>query len=71
MYTPLTFTGIYLHMLNVHSVQFGSVKRYRSMFVQRPCNDVYHSISVPFSFLLHSVFSFTCLARTVYSEVRM
>ena len=46
-----------------YNVQQGSVKGFRSVFVQWPCNNVYHSIFVPFPFLLHSVFSFTCLAH--------
>ena len=43
-------------------IQYGSVK----VSVSCSCNDVYHSIFVPFLFLLHSMFSFTFLARAPF-----
>ena len=51
---------VYVHV-HVY-VQYGSVKSFRSVFMQRLYNDVYHSVFVPFPFLLHFMFSFTCLA---------
>ena len=49
-------------------VQYGSIK----VSVLCSCNDVYRSVFVPFLFLLHSVFSFTCMLGTctAYREVR-
>jgi len=63
--TPKINSPVLYCVRTVH-VQHGSVKSFRSAFVQQLCNDVYCSILVPFPFLLYSVFSFMRLARAPF-----
>ena len=72
----LTYVHVYIYMyvctyvhtyVHIHIYSMGQYK----VSVPCSCNDVYRSVFVPFPFLLHSLFSFTCLARAPGSFQRV